>query len=186
MRDNIYSASNIDDNEEWGDDELTAIDLSAAFLLERADWTTFYNQKGYEGQYPYLLYAHDDADVLNDRLMAEVNRAQVLKGQNKLQVDLFTKFIENQNGDIVGMSWLCVNGLRSIATDLKEDLIWLFSSGTSDYLSHSYSTHGVVVDIEWFDDWAEIPQASLFDDKKPPKGNLDKADCIKFATLIPR
>lgn len=184
MRDNIYSESDIDEKEEWGDDELTAIDLSAAFLMERANWTMFYNQKGYSGQYPFLLYAHDDADVLNERLMAEVNRAQVLNGYNKLQVDLFTRFTEHENGHVVGMAWLCVNGLRTIASDLKDDLIWLFVSGASDYLRRSYNTHGVEAEIQWFDHWSEVPSALLFEDKKPPKSNLDRAECIKFATLV--
>lgn len=174
----------IDEKDEWGDDELTAIDLSAAFLLDRADWSLFYNQKGYPGVYPFLLYQHDDADILNDRLLAEVNRTQMLKGRNKLQIDLFTRFTEMPNGEVVGVAWLDISGLRALAPDLVEDLLFLFQSGATVFLSQSYQTHGKNVSIKWYDQWVDVPFAPLFQDKKPPKANLDLAERCKFASII--
>ena len=173
----------VGEKEEGGDDELTAIDLSAAFLLERADWTRFYNQKGYSGSFPFLLYMHEDADILNDRLLAEVNRTQMLKGRNKLQIDLFTRFTENQDGEVVGMAWLEISGLRALAPDLVDDLVSLFQSGATVFLTQSYQTHGKEVEIKWYETYAEVPYAPLFQDKKPPKANLDLAERCKFASL---
>lgn len=183
--DNIYTFSEAGEQEEWGDDELTALDLSAAFLLERADWTTYFNQKGFDGSYPFLLYAHDDADVLNDRLLSEVNRTQVLTGRNKLQIDLFTRFADTPEGKVIGLGWLAVSGMRSISPDLKEDLLWLFCSGASEYLCRSYSTHGKSVRITWYERKEGVDVLPLFDGKEPPKANLERAEYIRYAVIIP-
>lgn len=173
------------EEESWGDDELTAIDISAPFLLEKADWTHFYNSKGFDGKYPFLLYTHEDADVLNDRLMVEVNRTQVLKGHNKLQVDLFTRFADH-NGKVVGLAWLVVSGLRTFAPDLIDDLIWLLQSGTAVYLEHAYTSHGEEAEVKWLEasDLESINE--LFNAKLPPRSNLELADRVSYATILPK
>lgn len=184
MSDKEYNLR-VEEEEHWGDDELTAIDISVPFLLEKADWTRFYNLKGYEGVYPFLLYAHDDADVLNDRLMLEVNRTQVLKGHNKLQTDLFTRFEDSESG-VVGLVWLVISGLRTFAPDLIEDLIWLLRSGTEVYLEHAYTSHGEEAAVKWLEVQELGATYKLFESKLPPKSNLDLADRVCYATILPK
>lgn len=175
----------IDEIEAWGDDELTAIDISAPFLLEKADWTAFFNQKGYEGQFPFLMYAHEDAEVLNDRIMAEVNRTQVLKGHNKLQVDLYTRFADHGES-VVGFVWLTISGSRSFAPDLLDDLQWLLQSGAKAYLEHAYTSHGEEGVVTWREEIASHPAYPEVAEKLPPKSNLQLADRIATATLLPK
>ncbi|MDO5016874.1 MAG: hypothetical protein Q4E10_00750 [Porphyromonas sp.] len=175
----------IDNEEAWGDDELTALDISAPFLLEKADWTLFYNSKGYEGQYPFLLYSHDDADVLNDRLLAEVNRTQVLTGHNKLQIDLFTRFTDHE-GETVGFVWLEISGTRAFAPDLLDDLEWLLKSGVKAYLERAYTSHGKEGVLEWQEAISTHPAYSEIEKKLPPQSNLEMADRLAVATLIPK
>lgn len=177
--------SEIETKEQWGDDELTAIDISAPFLLEKADWTSFYNAKGYEGTYPFLLYAHEDAEVLNDRLMAEVNRTQTLTGHNKLQVDLFTRFSDH-NEEAVGFVWLVISGTRSFAPDLLDDLEWLLRSGATFYLQHAYTSHGKEGVVTWMEDISSHPAYAQVMEKLPPRGNLELADRLSLALLCPK
>ncbi len=174
--------SEIEMNEQWGDDELTAIDFPIPFLLEKADWTSYFNNKGYSGAYPYLLYMHEDAEVLNDRLMAEVNRTQTLTGHNKLQVDLFTRFSDH-NEEAVGFVWLLISGTRSFAPDLLDDLEWLLRSGTTYYLQHAYTSHGKQGVVTWVEELASHPAYTQVEKKLPPRGNLKLADRLAMAIL---
>ncbi len=170
------------EKEAWGDDELTAIDLSIPFLLEKADWTTFYNSKGYEGQYPFLLYSNEDADILNDRLLSEVNRTQILTGHNKLQADLFTRFIDH-NDTVIGFIWLSISGTRAFAPDLLPDLEWLIKSGTTAYLQSAYSTDCSEVIVDWQKDIERHPSYEYVQQKLPPVSNLSTASYIFTAVL---
>ncbi|MDO5035758.1 MAG: hypothetical protein Q4D93_02225 [Porphyromonas sp.] len=174
---------NIDEKDAWGDDELTALDVSPAFLLERADWSNFYNEKGYTGSYPFLLYMHEDAEVLDERLLAEVNRTQSLEGKNKLQLDLFTRFIDRE-GEVHGAAWLLVSGMRSIAPDLKEDLVRLFRMGAKAWIEESYESHGAVAVVHWMEE-SEEQEAWMrdFEDKRPPLSNMQYADFISTARI---
>lgn len=174
-----------EEQEAWGDDELTAIDISAPFLLEKADWTKFFNDKGYNGQYPFLLYSHEDAEVLHDRLLAEVNRTQVLKGHNKLQCDLYTRFVDFE-GSVVGFVWLAISGTRSFAPDLLDDFEKLLQSGVSSYLEHAYTSHGEEAQVTWQETLTTLPAYTRVEPKLPPKSNLELADRISFATIRPR
>lgn len=174
--------NNYIENDPWGDDELTAIDLSAPFVLDKSDWTAFYNAKGYDGKYPFLLYAHEDADVLNDRIMAEVNRTQVLTGHNKLQLDLFTRFADI-NGEEVGFLWVACSGLRTFATDLQEDFIWLVRSGVEAYLKSAYAKGEAIPQIHWHNSTEESGIYDHFEAKQPPVANTSQADVMLYAHL---
>ncbi len=174
-----------EENEAWGDDELTAIDISIPFLLEKADWTRFFNDKGYEGQYPFLLYSHEDAEVLHDRMLAEVNRTQMLKGHNKLQCDLYTRFVDGRDG-VVGFVWLAIGGTRSFASDLLDDLQWLLQSGVSTYLKHAYTSHGEVAQLSWVEELTNHPAYPMVETQLPPKSNLELADRLSYATILPQ
>lgn len=171
--------------EAWGDDELTAIDISAPFLLEKSDWTHFFNAKGYPGQYPYVLYTHEDAEVLNDRIMAEVKRTQVLPGHNKLQCDLYTRFVDH-HGSVVGFAWLAISGTRSFAPDLLDDLQWLLVSGTTAYLQQAYTWHGTAPQLTWQEGEPTHPAYKLLGEGVPPRGNLQLADRLTTATILPK
>lgn len=184
MREREYDL-HVEEEEMWGDDELTAIDISAPFLLEKADWTKFFNQRGYDGQYPFLLYSHEDAEVLHDRLLAEVNRTQVLKRHNKLQCDLYTRFAD-YDSHVVGFVWLAVSGTRSFAPDLLDDLEWLLRSGVTTYLEHAYTSHGEEAKLTWVDDLRLQPAYANVETHLPPKSNLEQADRLSFATILPR
>lgn len=170
------------ENDPWGDDELTAIDLSAPFVLDKSDWTTFYNSKGYDGKYPFLLYSHEDADVLNDRIMSEVNRTQVLTGHNKLQLDLFTRFVDI-DGEEVGFVWVIVSGLRTFASDLKADFVWLVQSGINAYLKSVYTKEEKVPEIHWHKEPQESSLYKHFTAKMPPAANTSQADVMLYADM---
>lgn len=175
----------VEEQDAWGDDELTAIDLSAPFLLEKADWTKFFNDKGYDGQYPFLLYSHEDAEVLHDRILAEVNRTQMLKGHNKLQCDLYTRFVDYEE-KVVGFAWLAISGTRSFAPDLLDDLEWLLQSGVTTYLEYAYTSHGEVAQLTWLEELSQHPAYNTVLHRQPPKSNLETADRLSTATILPR
>ena len=175
----------VEEEEVWGDDELTAIDLSAPFLLEKAEWTKFFNDKGYDGQYPFLLYSHEDAEVLHDRMLSEVNRTQMLTGHNKLQCDLYTRCVDHEGG-VAGFAWLAINGTRSFAPDLLDDLERLLRSGVTAYLEHAYTSHGAKAQLTWVEDPTCHPAYAALADHLPPKSNLERADRLSCATILPR
>lgn len=180
---NEYQLNSIEE-EAWGDDELTGIDISIPFLLEKADWTSFYNQKGYPGKYPFLLYSNDDAEVLNDRILSEVNRTQILTGHNKLQADIYTRFTDHDD-QVVGFVWLAISGTRSFASDLLEDLQWLLKSGVKAYLEHAYTSHGKEASVEWTPIEQHISYKYI-QDKLPPKSNVELASYLFSGTITPR
>ncbi|MBR8712989.1 hypothetical protein [Porphyromonas levii] len=184
MNENEYNLR-AEEEEAWGDDELTAIDLSIPFLLEKADWTKFFNTLGYDGQYPFLLYGHEDAEVLHDRLLAEVNRTQILQGHNKLQCDLYTRFGDYE-GKVVGFVWLAISGTRAFAPDLLDNLQWLLQSGTTTYLEHAYTSHGAEAELTWLETPTQYPAYATVEAHQPPQSNLQLADRLSIATILPR
>lgn len=139
----------IDNNDVWGDDQLIASDISIPFLLQKADWTAFFSQKGFEGPYPMVLFMYDEAEQLNDALMGEVNRTQVLSGEKQLRVDVATKFVDTEGETPTGRALLKVSGLSEFDGRLVEDILFLLRSGVHAWLMESYSTHGVIPEVEW-------------------------------------
>lgn len=138
----------LDDKDVWGDDQLIASDVSIPYLLEKADWSGLFNGKGFSGQYPMVLFMHEEVEELNDRLMDEINRTQVLSGAQKLRVDVTTKFV-GEDQDASGMALLLVSGLDEFEAKYHDDLFYLLRSGVKAWLTEAYSTHGVMPRVEW-------------------------------------
>lgn len=141
----------LENKDVWGDDELIAPDVSIPYLLQGADWTGLFNQKGFDGQYPMVLFMHDEAERLNDALMEEINRTQVLTGDKQLRVDVSTKFIDI-DGQPTGRALLCISGLSEFDARYTDDLMYLLRSGVGGWLTECYSTHGITPRVEWLDD----------------------------------
>lgn len=144
------------DNEQevWGDDQLIASDVSIPFLLQGADWTGLFRHKGYEGQYPMVLFMYDEAERLHDALMAEINRTQVLSGDSQLRVDVYTRF-EGEDDEVEGRAILVISGLSELDPLYTDDIIYLIRSGVSTWLTEAYSTHGVTASVAWSDSPAD-------------------------------
>lgn len=145
----------LDDKDVWGDDQLIASDVSIPYLLQYADWTGLFNQKGFDGQYPMILFMHEEAERISDALMSEINRTQILSGDCQLRVDVATKFLDH-GPDVTGRGLLVVSGLDEFCSDYLADFLYLIRSGVQAWLTGCYSTHGVTSIVEWLPDAPDI------------------------------
>ena len=139
----------IDIDDKWGDTQLTANNVSAARLLNRADWEEFFRHKGYSESFPMVTYAHDEADRLYSDLITEAGLAQSPDRQPRLRIGTFTRFTDLENGTVEGAAWLVVEGLNGVREELRRDMITLLHSGATDWLRESYTEEGIAPLIDW-------------------------------------
>ena len=140
----------------WGDTQLTANNVSATRLLNRADWSGFFASKGYNESFPMVIYAHDEADQLYSDLITEAGLAQSPDRQPRLRISAFTRFTDLEDGTVEGAAWFVVEGLDGVRGELRQDLITLFLSGTADWLRESYTMDEIAPQIDWVETLPEI------------------------------
>ena len=149
----------IDTDDKWGDTQLTANNVSAARLLNRADWSEFFHQKGYSESFPMVTYVHDEADRLYSDLITEAGVAQSTDRQPRLRIGTFTRFIDLEDGTVKGAAWLVLVGLDGVRGALRRDMITLLLSGALDWLRQSYTEEGIVPLIDWVETLPETLQS---------------------------
>lgn len=134
----------LDEQEDkWGDTQLTATNISAPRLLARADWSAFFRTKGFETPYPMVLYASDEADRLYSDLVSIAGAAQSPDRERRLHIELFTRFVDRETDEVEGAAWMVLEGLATVPEPLREDLTTLLTSGATDWLTESYSGEGI-------------------------------------------
>ncbi len=143
-------------DDKWGDTQLTANNVSATRLLNRADWSGFFASKGYNESFPMVIYAHDQADELYTDLITEAGLAQSPDRQPRLRIGAFTRFADLENDTTEGAAWLIVEDLDGVREDLRQDLISLLLSGTKDWLRESYTMDEIAPQIDWVETLPEI------------------------------
>ena len=136
------------EKEYWGDDELIARDLSGTMLLSRADLTRFFNQKGYPGTYPALLFFSDDAERLNDLIFSEIARSQSPDASPRFVIDAETKF-EGREEASFGRITVRMSGDGGLDASVREEIILLMLDGIRSWLEEAYSTHGRIARLSW-------------------------------------
>ena len=146
----------IEIDDKWGDTQLTANNVSATRLLNRADWSGFFAGKGYTESFPMVIYAHDQADELYTDLITEAGLAQSPDRQPRLRIGAFTRFADLENDTTEGAVWLIVEDLDGVREDLRQDLITLLLSGTADWLRESYTMDEIAPQIDWVETLPEI------------------------------
>lgn len=146
----------IEIDDKWGDTQLTANNVSATRLLNRADWSGFFASKGYTESFPMVIYAHDQADELYTDLITEAGLAQSPDRQPRLRIGAFTRFADLENDTTEGAAWLIVEDLDGVREDLRQDLITLLLSGTADWLRESYTMDEIAPQIDWVETLPEI------------------------------
>lgn len=147
---------NTETDDKWGDTQLTANNVSATRLLNRADWSGFFASKGYNESYPMVIYAHDEADQLYSDLITEAGLAQSPDRQPRLRIGAFTRFADLEDGTTEGAAWLVLEGLDGVQEELRQDLITLLLSGTADWLRESYTMDMITPQIDWVETLPEI------------------------------
>lgn len=148
----------IDKDDKWGDTQLTANNVSAARLLNRANWEEFFRHKGYSESFPMVTYAHDEADRLYSDLITEAGTAQSPDRQPRLRIGTFTRFADLEDGTVEGAAWFVVDGLDGVRGELRRDMITLLISGATDWLRESYTEEGIIPLIEWVETLPEALQ----------------------------
>ena len=148
----------IEIDDKWGDTQLTANNVSATRLLNRADWSGFFASKGYTESFPMVIYAHDEADQLYSELITEAGLAQSPDRQPRLRIGAFTRFADLEDGTTEGAAWLVVEGLDAVREERRQDLITLLLSGTADWLRESYTMDKITPQIDWAETLPEILQ----------------------------
>ena len=143
-------------DDKWGDTQLTANNVSATRLLNRADWSGFFASKGYTESFPMVIYAHDEADQLYSELITEAGLAQSPDRQPRLRIGAFTRFADLEGGTTEGVAWLVVEGLDAVREERRQDLITLLLSGTADWLRESYTMDEITPRIDWVEALPEI------------------------------
>ena len=161
----------IDKDDKWGDTQLTANNISAARLLNRADWGEFFRHKDYSESFPMVTYAHDEADRLYSDLITEAGLAQSPDRQPRLRVGAFTRFADLEDGTVEGAAWLVVEGIDGVREELRRNMITLLISGATDWLRECYTEEG----IEPLIDWVETLPKTL--------QSLDPTDCQTKAMI---
>lgn len=149
----------IEIDDKWGDTQLTANNVSATRLLNRADWSGFFATKGYTESFPMVIYAHDEADQLYSDLVTEAGLAQSPDRQPRLRIGAFTRFADLEDGSTEGAAWLVLEGLDGVQEELRQDLITLLLSGTKDWLRESYTMDEITPQIDWVETLPEVLQA---------------------------
>ena len=150
---------NTETDDKWGDTQLTANNVSAPRLLNRADWSGFFASKGYTESFPMVIYAHDEADQLYSDLVTEAGLAQSPDRQPRLRIGAFTRFADLEDGSTEGAAWLVLEGLDGVQEELRQDLITLLLSGTADWLRESYTMDEITPLIDPTETLPEILQA---------------------------
>lgn len=143
-------------DDKWGDTQLTANNVSATRLLNRADWSGFFASKGYNESFPMVIYAHDEADLLYSDLITEAGLAQSPDRQPRLRIGAFTRFADLEDGTVEGAAWLVMEGLHGVREELRQNLITLLLSGTADWLRESYTMDKITPQIDWVETLPEI------------------------------
>ena len=146
----------IEIDDKWGDTQLTANNVSATRLLNRADWSGFFAGKGYTESFPMVIYAHDQADELYTDLITEAGLAQSPDRPPRLRIGAFTRFADLEDGTTEGAAWLVLEGLDGVQEELRQDLITLLLSGTADWLRESYTMDEIAPQIDWVETLPEI------------------------------
>lgn len=139
---------NTKDKEYWGDDELTAEDVSGTMLLQWADLTAFFNQKGYSGTYPALIYFSEEAEKLSDMIFNELSHSQSPSQDPRFVINVYTKFKgeeEATHGDVS----VVFSGVKALYQDVSEDILFLMLDGIKHWLEGAYSTHGKKARLDW-------------------------------------
>ena len=149
---------NTETDDKWGDTQLTANNVSAPRLLNRADWSGFFASKGYDESFPMVIYAHDEADQLYSDLITEAGLAQSPDRQPRLRIGAFTRFVDIEDGTVEGAVWLVLEGLDGVQEELRQDLITLLLSGTADWLRESYTMDEITPLIDPTETLPEILQ----------------------------
>ena len=149
----------IDKDDKWGDTQLTANNVSAARLLNRANWEEFFRHKGYSESFPMVTYAHDEADRLYSDLISEAGLAQSPDRQPRLRISAFTRFTDLEDSTVEGAAWFVVEGLDGVRGELRQDMITLLLSGALDWLRESYTEEGIVPLIDWVETLPETLQS---------------------------
>lgn len=147
---------NIETDDKWGDTQLTANNVSATRLLNRADWSGFFASKGYTESFPMVIYAHDEADQLYSELITEAGLAQSPDRQPRLRIGAFTRFADLEDGTTEGAAWLVLEGLDAVREERRQDLITLLLSGTADWLRESYTMDEITPRIDTTEALPEI------------------------------
>lgn len=141
----------LDEDDKWGDTELTAGNMSAARLLNEADWNDFFRNKGYSEPFPLVIYAHEEADDEYSALIAAAGLSQAPDRNPRLQIKAFTRFADLGEDDVEGGAWLVIEGIEAVVDYLREDMKTLLLSGVTDWLTRSYTLDDVTPTVEWVD-----------------------------------
>ena len=139
------------ERDKWGDNQLSAQDLSAAFLSSKADWRRFFQEKGFEDPYPMVLYKEESAEEMHDELMEEMSRWH---GYKDVGLDVYTRFEGSLNESEAadrGLLLLCVRGARHLRRATSEDILWLWRSGADAWAREAYDDEEVATETKWVD-----------------------------------
>ena len=136
------------EKEYWGDDELIGEDLPGMMLLQRADLTSFYNQRGFRGTYPSLLYFYDEAERLSDQIVSGLSRAQAADSAVRFVISVHTKFTGETEAE-EGSAVVRFEGSEALPEEVADDIRELMLSGIKNWLEEAYSTHGRQAILTW-------------------------------------
>lgn len=170
----------VEEDDKWGDTELTADNMSAPRLLNEANWKDFFHQKGYSEPFPLVMYAHDEADDLYSALITAAGVAQAPDSDPRLQIRVFTRFADLDGGEVEGGAWLVIEGIEAVDEPLREDLKTLLLSGVTDWLIHSYSEEEITPSVEWVE---RLPEQL---ETKDPTCDLSREGLIYRALIRQR
>lgn len=168
------------EDDKWGDTELTADNMSAPRLLNEANWKDFFHHKGYSEPFPLVMYAHDEADDLYSALVTAAGVAQASDSAPRLQIRVFTRFADLGGERVEGAAWLVMEGLEAVDESLREDMQSLLLSGVTDWLIHSYTEEEITPSVEWVEQLPEQLEA------KDPTGHLTREGLIHRALIRQR
>lgn len=133
----------------WGEDSLSAKNVSASYIASMADWSSYFAAKGYAMPYPMLLYAVESAEKLYDDLMAELTQWHRFEDT---RIDLFTLFdgaVEKEIHEHKGLLIMRVQGLSHLNPLFVPEVETILRSGAAGWVSLSYDSEQVMTRIEW-------------------------------------
>lgn len=171
------------DKDVWGDNELTARDLSSSYMASMADWTAYFAEKGYTMPYPTLLYAIESAEKIYDDLMDVLTKWHEHKDT---RIDLYTRF----QGDLTegvhaqrGLLLMAVLGMHHLNPLFKPEVEFVLRTAAQKWVATAYDDDTITTQLQW----VPIEEADSWEHSQlaPLMAGYDTAPTFYFAKLTP-
>lgn len=153
--------------------ELHEPSIPMASLLRYADWRTFFSSRGFEDEYPHILWVDNEAGAIHDEILDEVSRLMRKATDHRPQIEVMTRnYQSSYHGNFI-LSWLKFRDFGTVHTDLRGALAYLVTTGAVEWLRQWYGHDGIfphvlIVDPEDGNKTGLFWQ-KIFDDYRPPE-----------------